>query len=133
MGTGCSKITLKEVDYVLLESKFSRTRKEIDRIFEDFKEKCPEGRLNKRQFEELLSHLWSESIKTDGYLLDLIFSTFDANGSGYVTLEEFLITCSEQETFDKSTIESVFHTYYDKDRKGTVNFDNIKSAFSEIW
>lgn len=133
MGSCCTKSYLKEKDYDLLETKFGKTRDDIDRIFAYFKENCLNGQLNKRQFEELLSLLWSESIKSDGLLLDTIFSAFDSNGSGYVTLEEFLLTCSEEEKFENSAIEAAFNAYYDKDRKGSINYDKLKSALNDIW
>jgi Ca2+-binding EF-hand superfamily protein len=132
MGNGCSKSYLKEKEYELLEAKFGKTHNEIDRILTHFKEKSLNDHLDKRQFEELLSLLWSESIKTDGPLLDTIFSAFDSNGSGYVTLEQFLTACSETVTFEQSAIEDAFNTYYDKDRKGSINYDKLKSSLNEL-
>jgi Ca2+-binding EF-hand superfamily protein len=132
MGNENSKSYLKEKDYELLKAKFGKTRSEIDRILAHFKEKSLNDHLDKREFEELLSLLCSESIKTDGPLLDTIFSAFDSNGSGYVTLEQFLTACNQRVTFEQSAIEDAFNTYYDKDRKGSINYDKLKCSINEL-
>ncbi len=107
------------LDELAARTKFSK--KEIQLIYQGFKQDCPYGIVNEQTFKNIYRQLFPFADTTT--YARFIFSTFDLRSSGFVTFEDFLICLS---TLSRGTIEDrlkwIF-TLYDTKRSGRLTKD----------
>ncbi|CAF3784722.1 unnamed protein product [Rotaria sp. Silwood1] len=98
-------------------------KKEIQLIYQGFKQECPSGIVNEETFRKIFGHFFPCG-DTKQYA-HLIFSTFDLRSSGIITFEDFLIGLS---TLCRGTIEDrlkwIFKLY-DNKKTGRLTKDFI--------
>jgi Kv channel-interacting protein len=128
----------RSLDELASRTKFSK--REIQLIYQGFKQECPSGKcsLNKRFIvstndlrfagvvnEETFKHIYGQFFPfadTSSYA-HLIFATFDLRTSGCVTFEDFLICLS---TLCRGSIEDRLRwifTLYDTKKSGKLTRD----------
>ncbi|CAF2719087.1 unnamed protein product [Rotaria sp. Silwood2] len=98
-------------------------KKEIQVIYQGFKQECPSGIVNEETFKNIFGHFFPCG-DTQQYA-HLIFSTFDLRSSGIVTFEDFLIGLS---TLCRGTVEDrlkwIFKLY-DNKKTGRLTKDDL--------
>ncbi|CAF1556287.1 unnamed protein product [Rotaria sp. Silwood1] len=98
-------------------------KKEIQLIYQGFKQECPSGIVNEETFRKIFGHFFPCG-DTKQYA-HLIFSTFDLRSSGIITFEDFLIGLS---TLCRGTIEDrlkwIFKLY-DNKKTGRLTKDDF--------
>ncbi len=109
----------RSLDELVICTKFSK--KEIQILYQGFKQDCPYGIVNEEIFQNIYRQFFPFA-DTKSYA-HLIFSTFNLRSSGFVTFEDFLICLS---TLSRGTIEDrlkwIF-TLYDTKRSGRLTKD----------
>jgi len=109
----------RSLDELANRTKFSK--KEIQIIYQGFKQNCPSGIVNEETFKNIYRQFFP--FADTSHYAHLIFSTFDLRSSGLVTFEDFLICLS---TLCRGTIEDrlkwIF-TLYDTKKSGKLTKD----------
>ena len=104
------------LDHLTNRTKFSR--KEIQSIYQGFKQECPSGIIDEENFQQIYQQFFP-SADVSSYA-HLIFSTLDLRASGWVTFEDFLVCLS---TLCRGTVEDrlkwIFNLY-DTNKCGKV-------------
>lgn len=110
------------LDELVHRTKFSK--KEIQTIYQGFKQECPSGFVNEETFKHIYGQFFP--FADTSIYAHLIFSTFDARSPGLVTFEDFLICLS---TLCRGSLEErlkwIF-TLYDTKRSGKLTRDVIR-------
>lgn len=104
------------LDHLTHRTKFSR--KEIQSIYQGFKQECPSGLIDEENFRQIYQQFFPFA-DVSSYAR-LIFSTLDLRASGWVTFEDFLVCLS---TLCRGTVEDrlkwIFNLY-DTNKCGKV-------------
>jgi len=80
----------RSLDELITRTKFSK--KEIQIIYQGFKQECPTGIINEQTFKNIYKQFFPFA-DTSTYA-HLIFSTFDLRSTGVITFEDFLLCLS---------------------------------------
>merc|ERR1711872_896294 len=88
MGAKNGRHTLSEDDLSALSKSSGLQEVEIIQMFQDFLQKNPQGRLEQRDFRELMSQ--SLPKKDISKMEKHVFRIYDADNDGFINFEEFL-------------------------------------------
>ena len=90
MGNKYSKIDPKQLDELLLKTKFTDTeiKKRHKLFFKDF----PSGKINLDKFQKLFSHVFPNG--DESRFVEHAFKIFDTDGDGFVDFNEYIIAIS---------------------------------------
>ncbi|CAF3739814.1 unnamed protein product [Rotaria magnacalcarata] len=117
------------LDELVARTKFEK--KEIQVIYQGFKQECPSGTVNEKSFKNIFGQFFPFG-DTSKYA-HLIFSTFELRSSGIVTFEDFLIGLS---TLCRGTIEDrlkwVFKLY-DTKKTGRLTRDDFHVIVCAVY
>jgi Ca2+-binding EF-hand superfamily protein len=126
--------TLKRYKPRSLDELASRTKfnkKEIQLIYQGFKQECPSGIVNEETFKHIYGQFFPFA-DTSSYA-HLIFGTFDLRSSGCVTFEDFLICLS---TLCRGSLEDrvrwIF-TLYDTKKSGKLTRDDFHVIVCAVY
>ncbi|CAF1224705.1 unnamed protein product [Adineta ricciae] len=119
----------RSLDELATRTKFSK--KEIQLIYQGFKQECPSGTVNEETFKNIYGQFFPFA-DTSTYA-HLIFSTFDLRSAGFVTFEDFLVCLS---TLCRGTIEErlkwIF-ALYDTKKSGKLTNDDFYLILCAIY
>lgn len=119
----------RSLDELASRTKFSK--KEIQLIYQGFKQECPSGVVNEETFKHIYSQFFPFA-DTSTYA-HLIFTTFDLRASGCVTFEDFLICLS---TLCRGTIEDRLRwifSLYDTKKSGKLTRDDFHMIVCAVY
>lgn len=89
MGCVNGKPVLTDEDLEFIANHTAITREEVDRQYENFLEKHPDGKIRKKDFQLMMRTCYPN---TDTEKLEKhIFRMYDSNGDGYIDFREFMI------------------------------------------
>ena len=134
MGKGMSRslkdLTKSDVRFLQKNTNFSEF--EIEQWHRDFIEDCPRGRLSKERFKHAYVTFFLGG-DPDAYC-DLVFRSFDTNGSGYIEFREFVLamnlTSNKGDTMEK--LNWAF-SMYDIDGNGTIDKAEIEVVMEAVY
>ncbi|UJR08105.1 hypothetical protein I4U23_012382 [Adineta vaga] len=119
----------RSLDELATRTKFSK--KEIQLIYQGFKQECPSGTVNEETFKTIYGQFFPFA-DTSTYA-HLIFSTFDLRSTSVVTFEDFLICLS---TLCRGTIEErlkwIF-ALYDTKKSGKLTKDDFHVILCAVY
>ncbi|CAF1507246.1 unnamed protein product [Didymodactylos carnosus] len=114
-----------------LEKRTKFTKKEIQLIYQGFKQECPTGIVNEETFKHIYAQFFPHADSSN--YAHLVFATFDLRSSGIVTFEDFLICLS---TLCRGSIEDrlrwVF-TLYDTKKSGRITREDLHQIVCAIY
>ncbi|CAF0826663.1 unnamed protein product [Rotaria sordida] len=119
----------RSLDELASRTKFSK--KEIQLIYQGFKQECPSGIVNEDTFKHIYGQFFPFG-DTSSYAR-LVFATFDLRSSGCVTFEDFLICLS---TLCRGTIEDRLRwifTLYDTRKSGKITRDDFHVIVCAVY
>ncbi|XP_055333119.1 Kv channel-interacting protein 1-like isoform X2 [Paramacrobiotus metropolitanus] len=117
------------LDALCLTTRF--TRKEIQAIYNGFKQDCPNGTVSKERFKELYSQFFplGDARTYSGHIYD----SLDKNSDGNVTFDQFIVTMSvmSRGTIDEK-IRWIFNLY-DLNGDGSISPEEMHIIVSSIY
>ncbi|CAF1101814.1 unnamed protein product [Adineta steineri] len=119
----------RSLDELASRTKFSK--KEIQVIYQGFKQECPSGTVDEETFKRIYGQFFPFA-DTSTYA-HLIFSTFDLRSSSFVTFEDFLICLS---TLCRGTIEDRLRwifSLYDTKRSGKLTKNDFHVIICAVY
>ncbi|CAF3321204.1 unnamed protein product [Rotaria socialis] len=119
----------RSLDELASRTKFSK--KEIQLIYQGFKQECPSGIVNEETFKHIYGQFFPFA-DTSSYAR-LVFATFDLRSSGCVTFEDFLICLS---TLCRGSIEDRLRwifTLYDTKKSGKITKDDFHVIVCAVY
>jgi len=89
MGCVNGKPALTEEDLDFIANHTAISRDEVDRQYENFLEKHPDGKIRKKVFQSMIQTCYPN---TDTEKLEKhIFRMYDSNSDGYIDFREFMV------------------------------------------
>lgn len=119
----------RSLDELASRTKFSK--KEIQLIYQGFKQECPSGIVNEETFKHIYGQFFPFA-DTSSYA-HLVFATFDIRSSGCVTFEDFLICLS---TLCRGSLEDRLRwifTLYDTKKSGKLTRDDFHVIVCAVY
>lgn len=89
MGCSNGKPVLTDVDLDFIALHTAVSRQEVERQYENFLSKHPDGKISKSNFRSMMNTCYPE--KDTAKLEKHIFRMYDANGDGCIDFREFMI------------------------------------------
>ena len=102
------ELSAEDIKFLVENTDFSE--EEIQEWFREFLMDCPDGILTKIKVVEMLSKILPD--ENGAIVADVIFSTFDRDGSGWIDFNEFIIAtyCSANVSLEEK-LQLVFQLY----------------------
>lgn len=102
------ELSAEDIKFLVENTDFSE--EEIQEWFREFLMDCPDGILTKIKVVEMLSKILPD--ENGAIVADVIFSTFDRDGSGWIDFNEFIIAtyCSANVSLEEK-LHWVFQLY----------------------
>ncbi|UJR38235.1 hypothetical protein I4U23_030908 [Adineta vaga] len=119
----------RSLDELASRTKFSK--KEIQLIYQGFKQECPSGIVNEETFKHIYGQFFPFA-DTSSYA-HLVFATFDLRSSGYVTFEDFLLCLS---TLCRGSVEDRLRwifTLYDTKKAGKLTQEDFFAIICAVY
>ena len=134
MSRTTSKADLTDEDIEFIMSNTDLDRGQILRWHQDFKEKCPQNRLNKSQFILFYKHLIpgeSTSLDHDRFC-EAVFRAFDTDSNGYVDFAEFLLAFWIRASGSLKDKLAWLFEVYDTDRSNYITESELTSMLKLV-
>lgn len=117
------------IDSLIEKSKFSR--KELQIMYRGFKQECPTGIVDEDTFKEIYSRFFPQG-DSDSYA-HYVFNTFDHDGNGTLSFEEFVIGLSVLARGTMTERLEWAFNLYDINRDGLISREEMLNIISAIY
>lgn len=84
-----NSLTEDDIHFIIANTDFDRGK--VLEWYDDFRRKCPSGKLNKRQFIDFYKKLIRGDHPDEEQFCAAVFEVFDSDGNGTIDFPEFLI------------------------------------------
>lgn len=124
-----SRYKPKPIDELVKLTRFSK--KEIQNLYRGFKQECPSGIVNEQMFKEIYAQFFPQGDCSN--YAHFVFTTIDANSTGSINFEDFLIGLSvlSRGTLDEK-LRWIFNLY-DINRDGKVTKDELLLVVTSVY
>ena len=122
-------MTQKDVEFIKLHTSYDEIS--IKKWYEDFKQACPDGRINPDMFVNMCNALSSGS--NHEQFCKHVFRAFDTDQNGYIDFRELLLFWNMMDTgSDKDKLKWAFRIY-DIDGDGTISISEMTKVLQGIY
>ncbi|KAK3094954.1 hypothetical protein FSP39_008312 [Pinctada imbricata] len=107
------------------------TRKELQIMYRGFKQECPSGIVNEETFKEIYAQFFP--LGDSGAYAHYVFNTFDQDGNGSLSFEEFVMGLS---VLSRGTLQERLQwtfNLYDINGDGVITKDEMYGIVSAIY
>uniref|UniRef100_A0A914W2L0 EF-hand domain-containing protein n=1 Tax=Plectus sambesii TaxID=2011161 RepID=A0A914W2L0_9BILA len=109
-------------------------RKELKRLYQGFKQNCPNGYVTVHQFKEIFQQLFCIGRYADpSTFAQLVFDTFDEDGNARISFSEFAEALS---ILNRGTVEQRLEwifSLYDNKHRGYIIEDDFYKVISAVY
>ncbi|KAK3095571.1 hypothetical protein FSP39_016201 [Pinctada imbricata] len=117
------------LDELCMSTNFSR--KELQIMYRGFKQECPTGIVDEETFKEIYAQFFPQGDSTS--YAHYVFNTFDIDGSGYISFEDFVMGLS---VLSRGSLQERLHwafNLYDINGDGMITRDEMLLIISAVY
>ncbi|CAF1445815.1 unnamed protein product [Adineta steineri] len=115
------QLSEKELQVLMASTKLSE--QELRENYDEFKQECPSGKLDKNKFTKMYNKMTNDS--NSATIADLVFTAYDTNRDGKIDFSEFILALV---LADKNDIDSKLALSFgmiDQSGDGQITYDEL--------
>lgn len=114
---------MPEDELMILTDSTHFQKEDLERWYKTFMKSYPDGLMNQQQFFDVYGKVYS----ADKNIAINLFKSFDANGDGFVSFRELMITLSLSTKGSKEEKLQWLFNVYDFDGNGRITLDEVRN------
>lgn len=124
------QLTEDDIQFIMANTDFDREK--VIKWYDDFIKKCPQGKMNKRQFVDFYKKLIKGEHPDEDKFCEAVFEVFDSDGNGTVDFAEFLIAFWVRARGSVKEKLAWLFDVYDCDKSGHITLSELNKMLKLV-